>query len=71
MICSKRVICASEEGLHLADVGHFRVDEFLGQVLDLAVMLAPVMHILQPLDHATGIAQNHHVCDFGIGMAVA
>ena len=71
MICSKRKSGASEEGLHLADVCCFAVDQFLGQIFDLAVMVGPLVHILQTLYHAAGIAQNHHVCDFGIGMTVA
>ena len=71
MICSKRKFCASEKGLHLTDVGGFAVDKFLGQIFNLAVMVRPLVHIFKSLDHAPGVAQNHHVCDFGIGIAVA
>ena len=71
MICSKRRVCASEKGLHLADVGGFAVDELLGQVFNLAVMISPLVHIFNALDHTTGIAQNHHICDFGVGIAIA
>ena len=71
MICSKRGLCASEKGLHLADIGGFAVDELLGQVLDLAVMVCPLVHIFNAFDHTSCIAQDHHVCDLGIGIAVA
>ena len=71
MICSKRMVCASEERFHLADVGGFGVDELLGQIFDLAVIFFPMVHILQPLDHTSCVTQNHHVCNFGVRMAVA
>ena len=70
MICSKREVCASQEGLHLTDVGGFAIDELLGQIFDLAVMVCPLVHIPNTLDHAPGIAQNHHIRHFGIGIAV-
>ena len=71
MICSKRKSGASEEGLHLADVCCFAVDQLLGQIFDLAVMVGPLVHILQPLYHAAGIAKNHHVRNFGVGISIA
>ena len=66
MICSKREFGVSEKGLHLTDVGGLAVDELLGQIFDLAVVIGPLMHIFNTLDHAPGIAQDHHVCDFGV-----
>ena len=71
MICSKRKFCASEKGLHLTDVGGFAIDELLGQVFNLAVMISPLVHIFDALDHTPCVAQNHHICDFGVGIAVA
>ena len=71
MICSKRRMGASEKRLHLTDVGGFAVDQLLGQVFDLAVMVSPLVHIFNALDHTAGVAQNHHIRDFGIGIAVA
>ena len=71
MICSKRRFCASEKRLHLADVGGLAVDELLGQIFNLAVMVCPLVHIFDAFDHTAGIAQNHHVRDFGVGIAVA
>ena len=71
MICSKRKFGASEKGLHLADIGCFAIDELLGQVFNLAVMISPLMHIFDTLDHTTCVAQNHHIRDFGVGIAVA
>ena len=71
MICSKRKFGASEEGLHLTNVGGFTINELLGKVLDLAIMVSPLVHIFNAFDHAPGIAQNHHVRNFRVGIAVA
>ena len=61
MICSKRGVGASQKGLHLADVGRFAVNELLCQIFNLAVMVRPLVHVFNTLDHAPGIAQNHHI----------
>ena len=71
MICSKKAFCASEEWLHLPDVGHLGIDELLGQIFDLGVMLLPMVHVFQTFHHAPGIANDHHVRNFGVGASVA
>lgn len=71
MICSKRGFCASQKGLHLTDVGGFAVDELLSQIFNLAVMVRPLVHIFNAFDHAPGVAQNHHICDLGVGIPIA
>lgn len=61
----------SQISLHLADIGGLAVQQLLAQCVDLLVLLTELMEGFQTLDHAPGVALNHHVGNFGVGVPAA